>query len=104
MSVNNRYQPSHPQGASALYALDYANILPPGVGITSGGIAVTLNTVPPTPTSELEVTPAGVTGRRVFAQISGGVAGHDYRIVWVANDSLGNIWPRTCLLLCAATS
>jgi hypothetical protein len=104
MGINNRYLPSHPQGASAIYALDYSAILPPGVGIQSGGIAVALNTVPPTPTTELTVAPAGVEGRRVLAQISGGVSGHDYRIEWVANDTVGGIWPRTCLLLCAATS
>jgi len=105
MSLNNRYLPSHPQGQSCLYCLDFSNILPAGVGITTGNLVIELNTVPPASAgSDFIVGPVSVVGRRLYAQLTEGVSGRDYRLNWLALDSLGNAWPRTCLLLCAATS
>lgn len=104
MALNNRYLPSHPAGASATYALDFSNILPPGVGIASGGLGLEVNTVPPGPTVDFVVGPPVISGRRIYAQLTGGVAARDYRLIWNATDTVGNLWPRTCLLLCAATS
>jgi len=43
-------------------------------------------------------------GRSLLAFITGGVAGQDYQLRWVAQDSRGNLWQRTGLLLCARTS
>ena len=106
MSINNRFDPSHPVGQSIVYGLDFSPILPAGVTIQSGAIKALYNTVPPTPTFDLTVTPLTPTPntRRIYATVSGGTSGSDYRINWTANDSLGNTWIRSTLLLCAATS
>ena len=106
MALNNRYEPSHPQGQNILYGLDFANILPDGVTIQPQGttINVQLNTVPPTNTTDLNPSIDSVTGRRIYIRLQGGTAGTDYRINYQALDSLGNSWLRTVLLLCAATS
>jgi hypothetical protein len=104
MSLNNRYLPSHPQGQSCLYALDFANILPPGVGLTNASLEIQLNTVPPTPTTDFTQDPITVDARRLYCRLTGGVSARDYRLNWSGEDTLGNIWARSCLLLCSATS
>ena len=104
MALNNRYEPSHPAGQVLQYGLDFANLLPDGVTLSSATLGQFLNSVPPTSTNDFVLGPVTVTGRRAYAQLSGGVAGNDYRLTWTAYDSLGNVIPRTVLLLCAATS
>lgn len=104
MSINDRYEPSHPAGQVIAYGMDFSAILPPGVGIDQGTVLIQYNTVPPTSAFDLSATGLPVAGRRLYATISGGTAGRDYRLQWQATDSLGNIWFRTALLLCAATS
>ena len=104
MSLANRYSPSHPPGQVSTYALDYSNILPLGITLSGAALQIEYNTVPPTPASDFVITGPTVSGRRLYAQLSGGLAAKDYRINWSASDSLGNTWPRSCLLLCAATS
>ena len=104
MSLNNRYLPSHPQGQVCTYGLDYATILPLGITLTGASLQIEYNTQPPTPASDFVVSGPTTTGRRVYCQLSGGISGKDYVISWSAQDSLGNTWPRSCLLLCAATS
>lgn len=106
MSINNRYSPSHPAGEQITYGLDFSPILPAGVTIAGGAINVQYNTVPPTTALDLTVaplTPAPNT-RRMYAKVSGGTSGSDYRLNWTAQDSLGNTWIRSTLLLCAPTS
>jgi hypothetical protein len=106
MALNNRYEPSHPQGQGCQYAMDFANILPLGVTLQTGLLSLLYNTVPPTPATPTDfvVGPVQVNGRRLYASLSGGVSGNDYRLQWAGVDSLGNNWIRTALLLCAATS
>jgi len=104
MALNNRFLPSHAPGESNLYALDFSAILPPGVTVASAGLTIQLNTVPPTPTTDFTIGPVTTNGRRVYAELSGGVSANDYRITFAATDTLGNLWPRSALLLCAATS
>jgi len=104
MALDNRFLPSHPAGQSCLYGLDFSALLPFGVGIASGSLTAEQNLSPPTPTSDLQIGPVTMVGRRLYALVAGGVAGRDYRLTWTATDSLGNVWPRTALLLCAATS
>ena len=105
MSLNNRYMPSHAVGDSCLYALDFSNILPLGVGFEgSVGFEVEYNTVPPTGQSDFTVGPPYFVGRRIYAQLSGGASAKDYRLTFTGGDSLGNTWSRSALLLCSATS
>lgn len=104
MSLANRYVPSHPAGSSMVYSYDYSPILEPGSWITAAALAIAVNTAPPSDQSDFEQSEVGIIGRRLFAMLDGGVAGRDYRLEWRATDNRGNIWPRTALLLCAATS
>lgn len=104
MSINNRYYPPQPVGQSIVYGMDFSNILPPGVTLAQGTVGIQYNTVPPTTALDLTATDLPIQGRRLYATISGGTAGRDYRLTWQGTDSLGNTWFRTVLLLCAATS
>lgn len=104
MAISNRYDPPHPPGEVCNYALDFSPIIPLGVGINSGTIAVSLNTNPPQATNDFTLGPVEVVGRRLYCNVAGGVAGSDYQFRWNAYDSLGNIWPRTTLVLCATAS
>jgi hypothetical protein len=49
-------------------------------------------------------TGVAVSGRNVYAIISGGQPGVDYQMRWIINDTQGNRWMRTALLLVAQTS
>jgi len=105
MALNNRYEPSHPQGQTCTYALDFSNLIPLGVTLQSGLLTVLENSVPPVAApGDFLVGPVTLAGRRLYASLSGGVTAKDYRLQWAGVDSLGNNWVRTCLLLCAATS
>ena len=104
MALNNRYEPSHPQGQVATYGLDYANIIPLGITLESATLTIETNTVPPVASSDFTLGSVTTDGRRVYCQLSGGVSSKDYRLTWQATDSLSNVWPRSCLLLVAATS
>jgi hypothetical protein len=103
MSLGNRYLPSHPAGASHTYSFDYSTILPAGTIITAASLAILLNTSPPQASADFTVGEVEKRGRRVYCRLQGGRAATDYRLEWLATDSLGNTWPRTSLLLCAAT-
>jgi hypothetical protein len=104
MSLGNRYQPPHPPGESCQFALDFSNIIPLGVGIEAGELVIMTNTNPPQAQSDWTQGPVEIIGRRVYAECSGGVNGTDYQLQWTATDTQGNVWPRTCLVLCAQAS
>lgn len=105
MSVTRRYTPEHPPGETCFFGLDYSFVIPPGVGITSGALSIFTNANPPA-VADADWTkgPVTVRGRAVYALLSGGVEGTDYRLLWNAFDTQGNQWPRTTLVLCAQTS
>jgi hypothetical protein len=48
-----------------------------------------------------EDTGIEIIGRRVYALLSGGREGVDYQFRWIALDTMGNIFPRTTLVLCS---
>ena len=104
MALTRRYQPALAPGEASEIGLDYSYILPPGIGLTGATIAQYLNTNPATATTDLTLGTPTVRGRNVWTTIAGGVAGTDYQLRWTATDSAGNTWPRTCLILVAATS
>lgn len=104
MAVSQRYQPSHPAGQSAIYAVDFSNILPPGVGLTMPAIQFFTNTVPPGIATGITSSGGGFRGRMAWMNITGGQAGQDYLVQWTLIDSQNNTWIMTALLLCAATS
>lgn len=105
MPLSRRYRPEHPPGESCSFGLDYSFILPVGVGIEQGTITILTNTATPTDASgDWSIGEVEVRGRAVYAILSGGVSGKDYQLVWTVVDTAGNVWPRTCLVLCAPTS
>jgi hypothetical protein len=105
MPLSRRFTPEHPPGESCSFGLDYSFIIPVGVRIESGTLAIFTNTAAPTPAdADWTVGPIEVRGRAIYANLSGGVAGTDYQLKFTAVDSAGNVWPRTTLVLCADTS
>lgn len=103
--LSRRYLPSHPPGESCLFGLDFSNVISPGVGIVAGTLDIFQNVVPPREaTTDWTVGPLSVRDRALYATLAGGVDGTDYKLLWTAIDTVGNIWPRTGLVLVAATS
>lgn len=105
MSISRRYTPEKPSGEQCNFGLDYSAVIPPGVGITSGELSIWTNTVQPVSADgDWTIGPVEVRGRVLYAALSGGIDGTDYQLRWVANDTQGNVWPRTVVVLCAQTS
>jgi hypothetical protein len=105
MPLSRRYTPEHPPGESCNFGLDFSFILPVGVGVKSGTLAIQTNTANPVDASaDWTMGPVTIRGRAIYAMLSGGVSGTDYQLKWTATDSAGNVWPRTALVLCGDTS
>lgn len=104
MAISNRYDPPHPPGETCNFALDFSPVIPLGVGIQSANLTILLNTNPPQSQDDWTLADPQIIGRRLYVQCGGGVEGTDYQFVWTATDSLGNVWPRTTLVLCASAS
>jgi|SRR5580693_1925827 hypothetical protein len=104
MPITRRYTPEHPPGEQCLFGYDYSPIIPVGVGISSGTVAVLTNTAVPVAAPEWVVGPVIVRGRAIYASLTGGNLGADYQIHWVATDTDGNVWPRVGVVLCGFTS
>jgi hypothetical protein len=105
MPISRRYRPEHPAGESCSFGLDYSFIIPVGVGIEQGTLAIFTNTATPVAAdADFTIGPVNVRGRAIYANLAGGVPGTDYQLQWTAVDTAGNVWPRTCLVLCASTS
>lgn len=105
MSLSRRYTPEHPPDEVCMFGMDYAAIIPPGVGITDGELSIWTNTVEPADASaDWSIGEVEVHGRTIYASLGGGILGTDYQLRWVAHDTEGNSWPRTGLVLCALTS
>ena len=85
--------------------MDFSSLLPPGIGIYSVSLSVwrNLNPAQPAP-SDFTVGTPFVLDRAVYCTLSGGMEGNDYQLRWLINDSAGNQWQRTALVLCSQTS
>ena len=105
MPLSRRYNPEHPPGEKCSFGVDLSFIVPPGVGLASGSLAILTNTAAPIDASaDWTIGPVTVRGRALYAMLTGGVAGTDYQLKWTAIDTNGNIFPRTTLVLCGETS
>lgn len=105
MPLSRRYTPEHPPGEDCAFGLDFSFVIPPGVGLQSGSLAILTNTAAPIDASaDWTIGPVTVRGRALYAMLSGGVAGKDYQLKFTAVDTAGRTWPRTALVLCADTS
>jgi len=104
MPLSRRYTPEHAPGDAYVYGFDFSYLIPPGVGIKAGQLAIYTNTVAPALSSDFTVGAIAFVGRVVYAKIAGGIDGTDYQLRWQATDTQSNIWNRTALVLCAETS
>jgi hypothetical protein len=105
MPLSRRYTPEHPPGEQCNFGLDYSFILPVGVALASGTLAILTNTAAPVDASaDWTIGAVMVRGRALYAMLTGGVAGTDYQLKFTAVDTAGRTWPRTALVLCADTS
>ena len=104
MPISRRYSPEWASGDSSLIGMDFSAMIPPGVCLTSGALAIATNTQPPVASTDFTIGTPAVSGRTTYAEITGGVAGTDYQLTWTVNDTDGNIFSRTALMLCAPTS
>lgn len=105
MPLSRRYSPEHPSGDSCVFGFDFSPIIPIGVGIKSGSLKILINTQPPSDGSaDWQVGTVTVLDRTLYATLAGGKDGVDYRLDWTALDSDNNIFTRSGLILCAATS
>lgn len=104
--LTRRYIPSLAANEKSVFGIDYSDVIPLGVGIAAGTLDVFTNTVPPQDTTLLTMTAVTVRQRALYATITAkpGADGADFRLLWQATDTLGNIWPRTVLCLCSATA
>jgi hypothetical protein len=103
--LSKRYIPEHPPSEACNFGLDYSFVIPFGVGIASGSLAIFTNLATPVPAdADWTVGTVEVRGRAIYALLTGGVPGTDYQLRWTATDTQGNIWPRTTLCLVAETS
>jgi hypothetical protein len=105
MPLSRRYTPEHPPQDSCLYGMDFSYLLPPGVGISWVSLDIQRNIQPPVEaSSDFTIGPPFILDRAVYATLRGGVEGNDYQLRWLIQDSEGNNWQRTGLILCAQTS
>jgi hypothetical protein len=104
-SPAKRYHPDHPSTETCYFGLDFSFVVPYGVGVVSGVLNIFTNAATPVPADgDWTKQPAVVQGRAIYALLSGGVTGTDYQLRFTATDSMGGVWPRTALVLCAETS
>jgi len=100
-----RYYPDHPSTELCYFGLDFSCVIPYGVGIVSGTLEIFTNASPPVAADgDWTAQPVEVRGRAIYALLTGGVTGTDYQLRFTATDSMGSVWPRTALILCAETS
>jgi len=104
MPLSRRYSPEWAPGEQANVGLSYDFVIPPGVGISTGSLAIFTNSATPAASTDFTIGPVSVRGRAIYCSLSGGVVGQDYQLRWSATDTDGNVWPRVALLLCSLTS
>ena len=105
MPLSRRYTPEKDPNEQCKFGLDLSFVIPPGVGLAYATLTIQTNTATPVDAShQWTIGAVEVRGRACYAMLAGGVSGVDYQLVWEAVDTDGNVWPRTCLVLCAPTS
>lgn len=105
MPLSRRYTPEKPPSEVSTFGMSFEYVIPPGVGISTGSLAILTNTVAPADAShDFTLGVVSVRGRTLYANLSGGVDGTDYQFRWTVSDTDGNVWVRTGLCLVAETS
>lgn len=103
--ITRRYAPSHDPGDQCLYGIDFSAVIPVGLGIRSGALAIKQNVVPPQDASaDWTIGTVEVRDRQLYANLKGGQPATDYALEWTVTDTSNTTWVRTALLLCSRTS
>jgi len=102
-----RYR-THPTDETSVFMLDLSLVVGRGIGLAVPTVGLTIweNKVPPV-AADADWTvykPVAVLKRAVYATLGGGIDGKDYQLRWLIDDTQGNSWARTTLVLCARTS
>lgn len=109
MPLTRRYQPTHDAGETVLVGMDFSPLVPPGAGLLAPALSFWVNWPGDVVAADADWTVDPVVGlrlrgRAVWARIRGGVSGFDYQLRWRVNDTIGNVWQRTALLLVGETA
>jgi hypothetical protein len=105
MPLTARYAPEKPPAEVRAFGYDFSPLIPIGVDLLSGSLAIFTNTVAPVAADgDWTKKPVYTRGRAVYAVLAGGTLGKDYQLVWTATDGRGNVWSRTALCLVSQTS
>jgi hypothetical protein len=105
MALTRRYEPPHPPTEAAAFGMDFSGIVPEGIGLSAGSLKIFTNTAPPVAAdADWTFGTTYIRGRSLFQNLLGGVNGKDYLMQWTATDTRNNVWVRTALILCSATS
>jgi hypothetical protein len=109
MPLSRRYTPEIHPSESSVIGMSFEYIIPPGVGIASASVFVLYNQVSsPGPAADTLILlgKVQIRGRVLYAPITATPEAEalDFQIQWNANDTQGNVWWRTALLLCSVTS
>lgn len=90
----------HAPGDSAVYGLDFTELVAPGDGLATASLQIFTNTVAPTLSADFVVGAVATLARIAYARITGGVSGTDYQLRFSSTDTQGNVFTRAALLLC----
>ena len=103
MPLSRRYSPELAPGETSVMGMSFEAVIPPGVGIASGTLTISPNTAGGTGVSAGAVS---IHDRTLYATVTAqqSADGADWKLLWTATDTDGNVWPRTGLVLCADTS
>jgi hypothetical protein len=98
MPLSRRYTPEVAPGEQSVFGMDFSYVIPKGVGIASGTLAIA--------PAGLTAGSVAVQARTLYATVTAPttVSGTDFTLTWSATDTDGNIWPRSAKVLCAPTS
>jgi hypothetical protein len=104
MALSRRYH-TWPPGEAGYIGMDFGAVVPIGRSVDYGRLSVVTNTNPTQDASaSWQLHPVEHVGRQVWCWLSGGQAGIDYQFQWIVQDSWGDQWNRTVLMLCANTA
>jgi len=100
-----RYR-THPPDETHVFMMDFSLVIGRGISLAAPSLRFFTNTVPPVAADQdwtVYKTPS-VLKRAIYATIGGGKDGTDYQLRWTVDDTQGNTWARTTLVLVARTS
>jgi len=106
MAISRRYSSVAPADV-AWFGMDFSHILPNGVAIQTATLQILTNTNPPNTQSDWQVTTPIIKRRQAWSKCTAGATPNqatDFQLVWTVIDNHNQIYHRTALVRCEATS